>query len=94
MRSSCGGQRRRLFPDAISGAQHANLFGNDSALALSFTTSPEETSRVKQYGASWRLPIYPLGGVLSDKEMAEREEEGDGQRFCAGDWRVGVDHRW
>lgn len=47
------------------GLQHANLFDNDSSLALSYTTSPEATSRVKQYGASWRLPIYPLGGVLS-----------------------------
>ena len=47
------------------GAQHSNLFDRDHAVTLTYTTSPEATSRVKQYGLSYRVPVYPVGGVLS-----------------------------
>lgn len=47
------------------GAQHSNLFERDHALTLSYTTSPDHWSDVKQYGAHYRVPFYGLGGALS-----------------------------
>lgn len=38
--------------------QHTNLFNKDHILNLSYTTSPEQTGDVKQYGGSYSLPIY------------------------------------
>ena len=47
------------------GIQHSNLFNRDHALTLSYTTSPENLSGVKQYGAFYRLPVYSIGGEFS-----------------------------
>jgi len=43
------------------GMQHNNLFNRDHAATLSYTTSPNHVSDVKQYSASYRLPLYALG---------------------------------
>ncbi len=40
------------------GGQHSNLFNRDHILTLSYTTSPENTSGVKQYGVSYQIPVY------------------------------------
>lgn len=47
------------------GAQHANLFDADQVLTLSYTTAPGRWSDVRQYGASYRIPFYDLGGDLT-----------------------------
>jgi hemolysin activation/secretion protein len=47
------------------GAQHNNLFDCDHSLTLNYTTSPENVSDVRQYGISYRLPIYSLYSHLS-----------------------------
>ena len=47
------------------GVQDANLFGYDDALALSYTTSPESWSAVKQWGANYKVPLYGSGGVTA-----------------------------
>lgn len=50
---------------ATLGFQHGNLFDRDHSLTASFTTSPEQTGSVRQYGAFYRVPFYRAGGVLS-----------------------------
>ena len=45
--------------------QHSNLFNHDSALTLSYTTSPGHVSDVKQYGLNIQLPVYSLSGNLA-----------------------------
>ena len=47
------------------GFQHTNLLDLDDTLTISYTTSPGHFSDVKQYGANYRLPLYPLSGALS-----------------------------
>lgn len=47
------------------GAQHSNLFGRDHVLTVTYTGSPEDLSTVRQYGVTYRLPIYRFGGVVS-----------------------------
>ena len=47
------------------GVQDANLFGFDDGIALSYTTSPEDTSAVKQWGVNYKVPLYVLGGVTA-----------------------------
>lgn len=47
------------------GLQHTNLFNRDHGLTMSYTTSPENTAAVKQYGAFYRMPLYRLNGELS-----------------------------
>jgi hemolysin activation/secretion protein len=44
--------------------QHANLFGRDHVASLQYTTSAEEPSRVKVYGAGYHIPLYALGDAL------------------------------
>ena len=46
-------------------ATHSNLFNRDHALGLVWTTSAERTDDVKQWGLSYRVPLYDLGGALS-----------------------------
>lgn len=47
------------------GYQFTNLFNRDHNLSLSYTTSPSDTSAVKQYGASYTIPFYEVGGQLN-----------------------------
>ncbi len=47
------------------GYQHRNLFGRDHQLSLTYTTSPEDVDRVKQYGAVYRVPVYRWTGMFS-----------------------------
>lgn len=44
--------------------QNNNLFDRDHAATLSYTTSPDHVSDVKQIAASYRLPLYSLGDSL------------------------------
>jgi len=45
--------------------QYSNLWNKDHRINLSYTTSPNHVSDVKQYGLSYSLPLYQLGGWLS-----------------------------
>lgn len=47
------------------GYQFSNLFNRDHNLSLSYTTSPSDFSAVKQYGASYTIPFYEVGGQLN-----------------------------
>ena len=47
------------------GYQFTNLFDRDHNLSLSYTTSPEDLSAVKQYSASYTVPFYEAGGNLN-----------------------------
>ena len=44
--------------------QNNNLFNRDHAATLSYTTSPDHVSSVKQFSASYRLPLYRRGDSL------------------------------
>ena len=39
-----------------------NLWGLDHQVSLSYSTSPEDTSELSQYGLNYRFPLYNLGG--------------------------------
>lgn len=41
---------------------HRNLWDKDHQLSLSYTLSPEDISKIKQYGFNYRVPLYKLGG--------------------------------
>lgn len=47
------------------GGQHNNLFGYDDSFTASYTTSPGHTSDVKQWGLSYRIPVYSLSGEFN-----------------------------
>ncbi|MBX3670541.1 MAG: ShlB/FhaC/HecB family hemolysin secretion/activation protein [Rhodocyclaceae bacterium] len=47
------------------GAQYGNLFDRDHSLTLSYTTSPDHWSDVKQYGASYVIPLYGWGSSVT-----------------------------
>lgn len=47
------------------GYQWTNLFNRDHNLSLSYTTSPSDFSAVKQYGASYTIPFYEVGGQFN-----------------------------
>ncbi|MBE9560592.1 MAG: ShlB/FhaC/HecB family hemolysin secretion/activation protein [Proteobacteria bacterium] len=47
------------------GYQFTNLFNRDHNLSLSYTTSPSDFSAVKQYGASYTIPFYEIGGEFN-----------------------------
>ena len=46
------------------GYQNNNMFNRDQALALNYITSNNHRSDVKQYSASYRIPIYSLGDSI------------------------------
>ena len=46
------------------GYQHSNLFDRDHSVTLSYTTSPDYWSDVRQFGIFYRIPLYSLGGSL------------------------------
>jgi hemolysin activation/secretion protein len=43
---------------------HTNLFNLDHQFTGAYTTSLERSSDVKQYGLSYKAPLYDLGGVV------------------------------
>lgn len=43
------------------GVQHSNLWSLDHALTLSYTTSPDHWSDVRQYGVNYNMPFYAAG---------------------------------
>jgi hemolysin activation/secretion protein len=45
-------------------ASHSNLFNLDHQAQLAYTTSVERSEDVKQFGLSYRAPLYELGGVI------------------------------
>lgn len=47
------------------GYQRSDLFGLDHALTATYTTSPEEPSRVKQYGLFYWVPFYGYNTSLT-----------------------------
>jgi len=47
------------------GYQFTNLFNRDHNLSLSYTTSPSDFSAVQQYGASYTIPFYGVGGEFN-----------------------------
>lgn len=46
-------------------ASHANLFNRDHQATLSYSTSLERLSDVRQFGLNYRIPLYQLGGVAT-----------------------------
>lgn len=47
------------------GYQFTNLFDRDHNLSMSYTTSPDDTSAVQQYGVSYIVPFYEIGGEIN-----------------------------
>ena len=45
-------------------AGHNNVLGLDHQASLAFTTSLERSNDVKQFGLSYKIPFYGVGGVL------------------------------
>ncbi len=48
-----------------AGGQHNNLMGYDDSFTASYTTSPGNTSDVRQWGLNYSIPVYPLSGSLN-----------------------------
>lgn len=46
-------------------ASHANLFNRDHQATLSYSTSLERLSDVRQLGLNYRIPLYQLGGIAA-----------------------------
>lgn len=44
--------------------QHANIWNRDHVATLSYQSSPEKPEAVKIWSASYRLPVYALGGAF------------------------------
>lgn len=49
----------------LVGLQHSNLWNRDHSITATYTTAPEKTSDVKQYGFYYRMPFYSVGGALT-----------------------------
>lgn len=47
------------------GGQHNNLLGFDDSFTASYTTSPGNTSDVKQWGFNYRIPVYRYSGSFN-----------------------------
>ena len=47
------------------GAQYSNLWGLDHVINASYTLPPDHADTIKQYGATYALPVYTLGGWLN-----------------------------
>ena len=47
------------------GFQHSNLWNLDHSLTATYTTAPEKTQDVQQYGFYYRMPFYSVGGALT-----------------------------
>ncbi len=59
------GERRSGTWRATAGVQHSNLWNLDHSLTATYTTAPEKTSDVKQYGLYYRMPFYSVSGALT-----------------------------
>ena len=59
------GERRTGTWRATVGVQHTNLWDRDHSLTATYTTAPEKTSDVKQYGFYYRMPFYSVSGALT-----------------------------
>ena len=46
-------------------ASHGNLWDRDHVVDFAYTTSLDSPSAVRQIGASYKIPLYNLGGVVS-----------------------------
>lgn len=62
---SNGGSRETGRDRMTVVASHGNLWDRDHALDLAYTTSIDSPSAVRQLGASYKIPFYTLGGVVS-----------------------------
>lgn len=49
----------------IGGVQYSNLWGLDHVVSASYTLPPDHADTIKQYGGTYALPIYKLGGWLN-----------------------------
>ncbi len=47
------------------GYQSSNLFNADHILSASYTTAPDDSSAVSQYGLSYKVPFYATGSSFS-----------------------------
>ena len=56
-----------LSTEARLGIQyhHRNLWDKDHQVSLSYTLSPEDASKIRQYGINYRIPFYRLGGTMN-----------------------------
>ena len=61
---SNGGSRETGRDRMTVVASHSNLWDRDHALDLAYTTSLDSPSAVRQLGASYKVPLYTLGGVV------------------------------
>jgi hemolysin activation/secretion protein len=59
------GERRTGSYRATAGVQHSNLWDLDHSVTATYTTSPEKTQDVKQYGLYYRVPFYSVSGALT-----------------------------
>ena len=59
------GERRTGSYRATAGVQHSNLWNLDHSVTATYTTAPEKTSDVKQYGFFYRAPFYSVSGALT-----------------------------
>jgi hemolysin activation/secretion protein len=49
----------------IGAAQYSNLWGLDHVVSASYTLPPDHADTIKQYGGTYAMPIYKLGGWLN-----------------------------
>lgn len=61
---SNGGSRETGRDRMTVVASHGNLWDRDHALDMAYTTSIDSPSAVRQLGASYKIPLYTLGGVV------------------------------
>jgi hemolysin activation/secretion protein len=59
------GDRRTGTWRATLGVQHSNLWNLDHSITATYTTAPEKTQDVKQYGLYYRVPFYAVSGALT-----------------------------
>ncbi|HYH42909.1 MAG TPA: ShlB/FhaC/HecB family hemolysin secretion/activation protein [Burkholderiales bacterium] len=59
------GERRTGHYRATVGLQHSNLWNRDHSVTATYTTSPEKTQDVTQYGLYYRVPFYSVSGALT-----------------------------
>ncbi|MEM7196208.1 MAG: ShlB/FhaC/HecB family hemolysin secretion/activation protein, partial [Pseudomonadota bacterium] len=46
------------------GYQHRNVFDRDHTVTATYSVSPEDTDRVRQYGVNYQIPVYRTTGML------------------------------
>ena len=59
------GERRTGNWRATVGLQHSNVWDRDHSLTASYTTSPDHTGDVRQYGLYYGVPFYEASGALT-----------------------------